>query len=348
MVAVAQQGSATRAAANSYAQQVADFNRFTEARNYVLPGQTRSSTNLLLQFPLPPSFLIARINLEIRGTVNAAPGTTPDPAGLSKIVEYVRLQSNMGDDLIYITGPQYFGLFAPFQDFPGNIIPHSTGWSAITNGASVVLPMVLPLAVNLRDVTGLLPAQNRQTVLTLWVKFAADSDLGTGTSITWTTQPVATPTLDVFTIPFQPSAQPPIAMIHRLVGLTQSVSAAGDFDHTWERGNIVLQKIHGLGYQVTSPADHWTQADIIKQQTDHRYVFTPNSMDTYVGKQRLQLRRAGVIPFDNVGQSGLGIYDIPRDAVDMRKYTDYITRIKASGGSYPENLDTVTRYLQPL
>jgi hypothetical protein len=340
--------TATASNANAYAQQIAAFNQATQSRNYTLPGQTRSSTNLLLRFDIPPSFLVARIKLEIRGTINAAPGTTPDPMGMSKMVNYIRLQSNMGDDLIYLTGPQYFGLFAPFQDFPGNVIPHSTGWAAIANGAAVVLPIILPLAVNLRDVTGLLPAQNRQTVLTLWVNLETDANLGTGTTITWTTQPVVTPTFDVFTIPFQPTAQPPISMIHRIIGLGQSVSGAGDFVHTWDRGNIVLQKIHGLGYQVTSPADHWSKLTLKQQQTDSRYVFDPNAMDTYVGYQRLQTRRKGVMALDLVGQSGLGIYDIPRDANDMRRFTDIQSVIAATGGAYPENCDTVTRYLQPI
>lgn len=341
-------GNRTQNNAAAYQAQVAEFNRQTRNRNYMLPGQTRSSTNLRMRFDLPPSYLVARIKIEIRGTVNAAPGTTPSALGLSKVVKQIQVQSNMGDDLVNLSGPQYFGLLAPMIDFPGNAIPDSTAWTAIANGASVVLPIVIPFAVNLRDATGLIPLQNRQTVATLWVELETDANLGTGTSITWTTQPVVTPSIEVFTIPFMPQAQPPVSMIHRIIGLNQQVSGAGDFSHTWDRGNIVLQKIHGLGYQVTSPADHWTKAILKVAQTDNLYTYTPNDLGTYYGYQRLQSRRLGVIPFDFIGQSGMGNYDIPRDAIDMRRYTDVQTIITASGGSYPETLDTVTRYLQPI
>lgn len=332
-------------AAQTYAQQVAAFNKLTRNRNYKLPGQTRSATNLLLRFDLPPSYLIGRIKIEIRGVVNAAPTSVPDVMGLSKIVKNVKITSNMGDNLVDVSGPQYFGLFAPVIDFPGNAIPHSTAWTSIVNGATVTLPIVLPMAVNLRDATGLLPAQNRQTVLTLWVELETDANLGTGTPITWTTQPTVTPTLEVFTIPFRPEGQPPISMIHRIIGLSQAISAGGDFDHVWDRGNIVLQKIHGAGYQVASPADSWTRVLLKVLQTDNWYDYAPNDHDTYYGYQRLQQRRKGTIAFDFVGQSGLGIYDIPRDALDMRMYTDVVSRITATGAI---TLDTVTRYLQPI
>lgn len=341
MVATANQTNAAK-----YAAQVAQFNRQTQNRNYPLPGQTRSSTNLRLRFDLPPSYLVGRIRVEVRGTIGTVTGA-PHVMGQAAIIKQIQVQSNMGDDLVNLTGPQYFGLFAPYIDFPGNAIPHSTAWTAIATSGAVVLPIVIPFAVNLRDATGLLPLQNRQTVATLWIEFETDANLA-ATSITWTAQPVATPTVEVFTIPFMPDAQPPISMLHRIIGLSQAVSAAGDFVHTWDRGNIVLQKIHGLGYQVTSAADHWTKVILKQQQTDNRYTYTPNSLDTYVGYQRLQQRRVGVIPFDFTGQSGLGNYDIPRDAVDMRRFTDMQSVITAAGGSYPETMDTVTRYLQPL
>lgn len=335
--------------AQSYAQQIAQFNRLTRNRNYTLPGFTRSATTLRARFDLPPSNLLARIKIEVRGTVNAAPGTTPDSAGLSKIIKQVQVVTNMGDDLVNLSGPQYFGLQAPYIDFIGNAIPHSTGWTAIANGASVILPIVIPFAVNLRDATGLIPLQNRQTVATLWVEFDTDANLGSGSAITWTTQPVITPYFEVFTIPFEITAQPPISMLHRIIGTNVQVSGAGDFANIWDRGTVVLQKFYGLGYQVTTPADHFTQARLISQQTDTLYNNTPNSLDTYVGFQRPGVtRRAGVVPFDFIGQSGLGNYDIPRDAVDMRVYTDMQAHIQASGGSYPETCDIVTRYLQPI
>lgn len=337
-------GNQTASNANIYAQQVAEFNRQTRNRNYKLPGQVRSSSNLLLRFDLPPSYLVGRIKVDIRGTINTVAG--PNALGLAAIVKNIRVQSNMGDDLVNLTGPQYFAGLAPVLDFPGNVIPQAT-LGVIAAAAPVNLPVVIPFAVNLRDATGLIPLQNRQTVATLWIELETDANLGV---TAWTTQPVVTPTVEVFTIPFMPTAQPPISMLHRIIGFETAVAATGDVSHVWDRGNIVLQKIHMYGWVAgASPLDSWSKARLVAQQTDNLYLYensaTNNDQDTYFSYQRLQQRNKGVIYFDLIGQSGLGIYDIPRDAIDMRRYTDMqsIITVTATG-----TLRNITRYLQPI
>lgn len=352
----------TQSNANAYSQQVAEFNRQTRNRNYKLPSQQRSASNLLLRFDLPPSYLVGRIKIEVRGVTSATAVTGPNADGWASLIKNIRVQSNMGDDLVNISGRQYFGAFAPVADLPGNTIPHAT-LGAVAASTTVILPVVIPFAVNLRDATGLLPLQNRQTVATLWVEFNTDAVVAT--TIGWTTQPIVNVTVEVFSIPFMPSAQPPISMIHRIIGFTQAVSAVGDVPHVWDRGNIVLQKMHMLGWAGGGTnRDNWSRVRLLIQQTDNMYVYEnildandtviANDQDTYFAYQRLGQRNKGVIYFDFVGQSGLGIYDIPRDAMDMRRYTDVMSLISVparnSGGviTFPFTVDHVTRYLQPL
>lgn len=341
-------GTFTASNANAYAQQIAEFNRQTRNRNYKLPGQQRATNNLLLRFDLPPSYLVGRIKIDIRGTILAVTAGTPNPLGLAAIVKNVRVQSNMGDDLVNLSGPQYFLGLASVLDFPGNVIPQAT-LGAIAAAAPVNLPIIIPFAVNLRDATGLIPLQNRQTVATLWVELETNAVLNPN-GITWTTEPIVTPTVECFTIPFMPTAQPPISMLHRIIGFNTAISAtSGDIQHVWDRGNIVLQKIHQYGAEVTSPTDSWSKVRLVAQQTDNLYIYennaTNNDQDVYFNYQRLQARRVGNIYFDFVGQSGLGIYDIPRDAIDMRRYTDMASVITITAA---KTLQNITRYLQPI
>lgn len=320
------------------------FNDATRNQRYPLTSQSRvAGGGNIVSWDLPRTGILARIYLVIRGTINALTGT-PNVLGQSAIIRRVRLASNLGIDIFNVTGPGYFFLVAPYLDFPGLPLQGSTAKAAIASAAAPILDMIIPIAVNLRDMTGLMMLQSEQTLLTLTVEFETDAVLAPS-GLTWTTQPSVVPQLEIFSVPPTANLLPPLNMIHSIIEDQTAVAASGAFTYSWPRGNTYLQLIHGLGFQVTTPADGWSQALLRINYTDTVYNEVPTAMDTINSFQRYQARALGVIPWDLVSSSGLGVYDLLRDTINSAYYTQIDSYITATGAG---TLYSVRRQLVPL
>jgi hypothetical protein len=276
--------------------------------------------------------MLARVWLIIRGTIGGAVGAV-HIMGNSAFIRRTRLISNAGIDLFNMSGPGYEFLLRQFLDFPGDPLPSSTARNAVT-ATALNLDMVLPVAVNLRDPLGLIMLQSEQTLITLEVQAETFTTVTAGGVVT---VDGATPGIGVqpyiewFTVPKRQEDYPPLNVVHQIIEETAAVPAAGQFTYSWPRGNTYLQMIHGLGFQVTTPADGWSAAQLRINQSDNIADVTPNSVRGMWGILRYQAPRLGILPWDLISTTGLGVYDSMRDTIDSSTLTDLATVLTATG-----------------
>jgi len=288
-----------------------------------------------LQYNIPTSGLISRLHIQNIGAINALTGT-PSIYGQSAFIRTARLRGSVTQDFFNLRGPSYFGIFLPYADFPGNSAMNSTGWTAIASSGAVNLPITVPCTVNDRDTIGLLPAQDRSTLLTYEQEFETNTNLAS-TSLTMTTEIAARVAAVAFTVPPTADALPPMNALHQIIDRTEAIGATGDYRHDWDRGAVILQKLHGYGFQVTTPADSWDDAKLKLDVMSEIMDIWPNLADQMVSWYRPGIqRRLGIIPFDFWGMSGIGNYDTPRDAIVSwdYNYVQTILHATATGTLY--------------
>lgn len=292
-----------------------------------------------LRFQLPKTGILAGINLEITGSI-AGTLSAPNALGKSSIVREVRALANTGAELFRFSGPQYHWLMRDNHDlFTFDPVPFSDGKSAVVAGAFDI-SMYLPVAVNARDPVGLFLLQNEQTVVTLTVDFEADANVATGATVTAT----VVPHLELFTVPADRKDWPAFNLIQQIIGETQSVSGAGDFEYVWPRGVTYMQLLLGFGFGV-SGADNWSRVVHRAAQTDRMYEFTPNGLNIEFARFRGRSRPLGTLPLDLIGSSGLGLYASSRDVIYSQMITDLKSVITVTGAG---TLHAVRRVLAAL
>ena len=315
------------------------FDSATRRKIVPLQIQTRPTGGGILRWNLPRSGLLARLYLGIRGSV-AGTLSAPNAMGMASIVRRVRVQINSGVDLFSLTGPGYHYMFRGMQELGSDEVPQSNARDAVT-ATTFNLDMVIPIQINQRDPVGLVMLQSEQTLVQLEVEFEADTTVATGATVTAT----VTPYLEFFTVPVSRDDWPPLNIIHSVLEENRTVAAAGDAAYEWPRGNTYLQIIHGYGMGATG-ADNWNRVRIRTNQSDVFYDMVPLAMDierNFSGF--MQPRELGVIPFDLVGSSGLGMYDKLRDTINSAMTTDLETVLTTTGAG---TLYTVRRQLIKL
>jgi hypothetical protein len=313
------------------------FNSSTRRKITKLAAQSHTSGGIL-RWDIPKVGLIARVWFDIRGTINTVAAV--NAAGQATIFSRFRLISNSGIDVINFSGIGFNYLLRPYLDFPGDPFPQSTARSAVAGGA-INLATMMPVAVNARDAVGLLMAQNDQTLLTLEVQCAVDTVPGV---TAWTTNPVVRPYIEYFTVPADRANWPNLAVVHQILEDSTAITGTGAYTYQWPRGNTYMQVIHGLGVAVAG-ADGFTNAQLRVNQSDYIQDTEPNFLDVSNPFLRYQQRLPGVIPFDLMSTTGLGVYDSMRDTIDSRSVTDLATVIQVSTIG---TLYTVRRQLVPL
>lgn len=272
-----------------------------------------------LRWRLDKDGILGAIYLSIRGTISGTL-TSPNALGLSSVIREVRVVVNGKVDIIRLTGPQYFWLVRDQLEHYVDVGAHTGGRGAVATGA-YVLDMYLPIAMNARDLPGLVLLQNEQTEVVLTVEFEADANIATGINAHAAT---VIPTLVLYTVPAEEADLPPLNIVHSLIGETQVISGAGMFTYFWPRGNTYLQMIHGAGFAV-SGADSWTQ--IVCRAAGNQSFFdqAPVRLDQDHTRYRGRARPLGVIVVDMIGSSGLGSYGSARDVI----YSQAITNLKS-------------------
>jgi hypothetical protein len=291
-------------------------------------------------FTLPKTGLLARLYLALRGNI-AGTLTVPNALGMASIITRVRVVANSGLDLYNISGAGYAYLLSEtLESEYFNAQSQNTGRSAVT-ATTFNLDMMLPIAVNMRDPSGLIMLQNEQTIVNLYIDWLADASVATGATVTLTTGDLF---MEVFTVPPDPNDWPNINIVHQCLEDQQQVPAAGDFPYNWPRGNTYMQMLHGFGIGAAG-SDNFSKVALRVNQSDYLQNTPPDYLDMEHRLYRGRARPAGGIFFDFAGSSGLGCYALARDLVNSALVTDLATVVTATGAG---TLFTVRRQLLTL
>jgi hypothetical protein len=314
------------------------FSMATRRKFNQIGTKTKGATNPL-SWDIPKTGLLGGIYLAIRMNV-AGTLSAPNALGLASIIRRIRVITNGGIDLVNISGPQYFYLFADQIDDYRNILAGSDARSAVTTG-DYNLDVFLPITLNSRDDLGLFMLQNEQTLVQLEVEFETDSVVATGATVTGT----VTPAVEYFTLPLNREDWPPLNVVQQILGDERTLSAAGDHDYHWPRGNTYVSVLHGFDLATGATSDAWSRARVLINQSDTLVEYTPELLDLEVAKYRGRVRYPGTIPVDLAGTSGLGNYGSSRDMLYSARVTELLTRVTVTGAGV---LSTVRRQLVAL
>lgn len=277
-------------------------------------------------YTLPKTGLLARLYLALRGTI-AGTLTSPNALGIASILSRVRVQLNSGNDLFNVSGAGYnYLLRNTLESEYVDPISQSNATSAVS-ATSFNVDMVIPIAVNMRDPTGLVMLQNEQTIVNLYIDWLADGSVASGATVTLTTGDLF---MEIFTVPPDPRNWPNLNTIHQIVEDQQAVPGAADFPYVWPRGNTYLKVLHGLGIGA-SGADGFTRLALRVNQSDYLQSTPPDYLDIEYRFQRGRTRPAGGVFFDMAASNGLGMYAIARDLINSSMVTDLATVLTASG-----------------
>jgi len=291
-------------------------------------------------FTLPKTGLLARLYLALRGSI-AGTLSAPNALGMASIVTRVRVVANSGLDLYNVSGAGYAYLLSEVLESEYfNAASQNQGRTAVT-ATTFNLDMVIPIAVNMRDPTGLIMLQNEQTIVNLYIDWLADASVATGATVTLTTGDLF---MEVFTVPPDPQDWPNINIVHQCLEDQQQVPAAGDFPYNWPRGNTYMQMLHGFGIGAAG-TDAFSKVALRVNQSDYLQNTPPDYLDMEHRLTRGRARPAGGVFFDFAASSGLGCYALARDLVNSALVTDLATVVTATGSG---TLYTVRRQLLTL
>lgn len=313
------------------------FTQRTRRKTIPLGSQSKGTTNPLV-WDIPKTGILGSIMLYITATVTGTL-SAPNAYGAASIVRRVRLFANSGIDLINISGPGYHWMLRNFVNDYKDPVPFSDARNAVTV-TTFNLSMFLPVALNLRDPIGLFMLQNEQTLLQLSVEFEADATVATGATVTAT----VTPIVEVFTVPIEDSDLPDFSLIQQIVEDDRVISGAGEYEYRWPRGANYLQTIHGFT-PGPSGADSWSAAKLRINSVDYLANWVPATLNVEYGAAHGLSRVTGVIPFDLVGLSGLGMFGSARDVINSAAVTELESVLTLTGSG---TLKTIRRQLVPL
>ncbi|HEY7417549.1 MAG TPA: hypothetical protein VH593_20365 [Ktedonobacteraceae bacterium] len=289
---------------------------------------------------LPKTGLLARIYLALRGTV-AGTLTVPNGLGFSSIISRMRIQANSGIDIFNVSGAGYHYLLRnSLESEYVDPVGQSTGTTAVT-ATTFNLDAVIPIALNMRDPTGLIMLQNEQTIVNLFIDWLADASVASGATVTLTTGDAF---LEVFTVPPDPKDWPPLNVIHQCLEDQQQIAAAGDFPYYWPRGNTYVGVYHGAGIGAAG-SDLFNRFAVRVNQSDYLQSTPADFLDMEYRLQKGRVRPAGGIFVDLLATSGLGCYGLARDMFNSALVTDLASVITATGAA---TLFTVRRQLVVL
>lgn len=294
---------------------------------------------------LPKSGILARIYLAqsvtVGGTVN-----TPSVIGAASAIRRVKLTTNGSVDIFNVSGAGFSYLLQNALELEGvnGRQPKNQGLTAVS-AASFNLDMVIPVAVNLRDILGGILLQDEQLQLLLSVEWETPTNVGGSTATIATGAGASsTPTLEFFTVPPLQEDWPKFDYVHQIIEDQIPVATTGDYIDTPPRGNMYLQLLYGYPL-LQSASDGWSKAQLRINQNDYLYDLAPAQMDQLVGFRQNLTRGLGQIYFDLFASDGLGNYLSARDFINTALLTDMQTLITTTGA---QTLYRIRRMLMPL
>jgi hypothetical protein len=289
---------------------------------------------------LPKTGLLARIYLALRGSV-AGTLTSPNALGMASIISRIRIQANSGIDIFNVSGAGYVYLLRnSLESEYIDPVGQNTGTAAVT-ATTFNMDAIVPIALNMRDPTGLIMLQNEQTIVNLFIDWLADTSVASGGTVTLTTGDAF---LEVFTVPPDPKDWPPLNVIHQCLEDQQAIAAAGDFPYYWPRGNTYVGVYHGAGIGAAG-SDLFNRFAVRVNQSDYLQSTPVDFLDMEYRLQKGRARPAGSVFVDLLATSGLGCYGLARDMFNSALVTDLASVITTTGAA---TLFTVRRQLVVL
>ena len=314
-----------------------NFDAATSLNMTKLESKTRTSGGTST-WVIPRVGYLSHIDIPISSVFSGTVGTVP-ALGFAAMVKRVRVKVNNIGDIINISGAGYHYLLRHYMGDYRDPVAHSNAKVAVTATTGDV-SMRLPIAFNVRDPLGLLLLQNDQTLCTLEIEWETDANLTSSGTVGAVT---VTPAVYFYTVPQREEDRPNISYIHQILEDQVAVSGAGDFPYDVPRGGVVTHLLFGCGIAAAG-ADSWTNATLKLQQSYTKFDLTPalaniefssthGFLGTPTGATTLPFaqRPLGLIPFDLVGSSGLGVFGKMRDVIDSRAVTAFRATISVSG-----------------
>lgn len=314
------------------------FQENTRRKLLRLPIVAKGTSNPI-RFVLDRAGILAAIHLDIRGSI-AGTLSAPNPFGMASIVREVRIIASNGLELFRMSGPVYHYIFRDFLDEYVDPLVHTNARSAVT-ATTFDVSMIIPLALNARDIPGLLLLQHKALTVVLSVEFEADANVATGAAVTANVEPG----LETFSVPYDYDEKTePFNLAVTCIGESVAIAGAGDFPYPWLLGNSYALVAHGLGI-AQAGADGWSRAVLRAQQNDIIFDMGPDQADIEFVRHHGRARQKGVIPFDLLGSSGIGAFGSGRDIIHSAAVTDMKSIITATAAG---TLYTVRREIVGL
>lgn len=296
----------------------------TRNKRLSMPSQTGAS-GAIRTWTLDSAGILGGIYLSIRGTLTGTL-SAPNPLGFASIIRQVRLRLSTNVEIDAFSGPGYHYIIRDYINDYRDPVPASNAKSVVT-AAAYNLNMFIPVAINDRDMPGLILLQNKETTVMLSVEEEVDANVATGITGGW---PVITPKLDFFTVPVNKEDRPPLNMVHSWIEESRAVSGAGDVEYIWPRGNSICSMHHAMGLSQAG-ADAWDRASVKAQQNDVVYEDDVAMQDEVFSKNHGRARPLGTIAFDMMGSSGMGKYGSARNIMITQNLTSIKSVVHATG-----------------
>jgi hypothetical protein len=305
---------------------------------------------------LPRTGLLANLFIRVEGNlvVTGAPTLNANQYGRPfGLIDRLSVKTNNSTSIVDVTGHglalrnmidenNYFDVLAsslPASDTSNPVYQFAT--AAGTNPFAFTLKV--PIANNDRDLIGLLLLQNGETLVTVNIDWANESNLFTLNGGTVQVQNAyAHITMEYFDVPVKEADYPNLAIVHTLLEDATPVTGVGTTEYQVPRGNIYQRLFHRILLN-NAPVN---ATDIDRIRLKYNQSLNPYAIDAkdQLAMQRNRYKRdllkgSYVWDFSFQGQAGFGSH---RDLVNSGGITDFISAIDvATGATLGTNNNTI-------
>lgn len=279
------------------------------------------------------------INITVGGTVNTA-----NAGGIGAAIKRVKVTVNSSANIFDVSGLGYGNLVNEQIGSEKSVAVASTlnQFASAVSATSFKLFMYIPVAMNRRDVTGLVLLQSEEQTVELSIDWMDQVTLG-GTTATYTAS--VKPQLDVLSIPIINGKPflPPLFYLHQILEQSDTISGAGDLTINPIRGNIYLSVFHGT---TLAQSQSELGSRLVVQRNGYDTVLddSVDIQDLKYSVNRGRARKAGVWAVDYMATTDQGMLGQHRDLFNSKAFTDYRHTLTVTGAA---TVTTVRRMLYP-
>jgi hypothetical protein len=306
---------------------------------------------------LPRTGLLANLYIRVEGTlvVTGSPTLNPNQYGRPYgLIDRLSVKTNNSTSIVDVSGHalalrNMIEDGAVFDALASSLPASDTANTAYQFGVAagsnpVAFTLKVPIANNDRDLIGLLLLQNGETLVTVNLDWANESNLFTLNGGTVQFQNAyAHMTMEYFDVPVNKQDYPNLAVIHTLLEDATAITGTGTTEYQIPRGNIYQRLFHRvlLNNAPCSPTD------IDRIRLKYNQSLNPYAVDgkDFLAIQRYRYKRdllKGAYVWDwsmSDGRAGFGSH---RDLVNSAGVTDFISALDiATGATLGTNNNTI-------